>query len=556
MYTDAALADGLTINAPISPMGTEWMEEFTSLMIRRYAGQVEIDVTPDGGLFFAAGGRLYTNVSNALWLFRPATLAQRSEGLSSLTHEVVANIDVGRYRAATRPSWARLWTLRLLPRVLWRMRPSIWNTMSAIVSPERARRAYQRKVDAYEAELARNIDDRLSFSEFRRAYMPAAAVDLLDVTLPPLFAFVIGMARVDALVKDKPDEVKALAEKLKLGFTGNVVIEMGSELFRLAKLVDRADFDDLKRLAGRVERREMRPEFLSAWDTFRSRFGCRGPLEMDVASRRYGDDPGLALRQMSFMIVDEEGFDPVVEQARRVEERREAYEQLMDQFGGRDRRRLRRAYTLIDLFAGTRDTPKYHMVLFNYALRTRALIEGRRLAGEGRLDAAEDIFDLTFRDLEAATSDPSLNLRTIRAERTSFLRKLEAQVRTFPAVIDSRGRILRPPPRTEKPGELSGLAVSQGVARGPVKVLHNPYEKPISKGDVLVAYTTDPGWTPLFVNAAAIVLEVGGMLQHGAVVAREYGKPCVAGIEGVMTRLRDAQMVEVDGTAGVIRLLS
>ena len=129
-------------------------------------------------------------------------------------------------------------------------------------------------------------------------------------------------------------------------------------------------------------------------------------------------------------------------------------------------------------------------------------------------------------------------------------------MRTFPPVIDSRGRILRPPPRTGKPGELSGLAVSQGVARGPVKVLHNPYEKPISKGDVLVAYTTDPGWTPLFVNAAAIVLEVGGMLQHGAVVAREYGKPCVAGIEGVMTKLRDAQKVEVDGTAGVIRLLS
>ncbi len=81
-------------------------------------------------------------------------------------------------------------------------------------------------------------------------------------------------------------------------------------------------------------------------------------------------------------------------------------------------------------------------------------------------------------------------------------------------------------------------------------------EKPVNKGDVLVAYTTDPGWTPLFVNAAAVVLEVGGVLQHGAVVAREYGKPCVAGIDRVMTKLHDGQRVEVDGTAGVIRLLS
>ena len=100
------------------------------------------------------------------------------------------------------------------------------------------------------------------------------------------------------------------------------------------------------------------------------------------------------------------------------------------------------------------------------------------------------------------------------------------------------------------------MAVSPGIVTGPVKLLHNPHEKPVNKGDVLVAYTTDPGWTPLFVNAAAIVLEVGGMLQHGAVVAREYGKPCVAGIDGVMTKLQDAQQVEVDGTTGVIRLLS
>ena len=75
------------------------------------------------------------------------------------------------------------------------------------------------------------------------------------------------------------------------------------------------------------------------------------------------------------------------------------------------------------------------------------------------------------------------------------------------------------------------------------------------KGDVLVAYTTDPGWTPLFVNAAAVVLEVGGILQHGAVIAREYGKPCVVGVDLVVSKLRDGQMVEVDGTAGVIRLL-
>ena len=98
--------------------------------------------------------------------------------------------------------------------------------------------------------------------------------------------------------------------------------------------------------------------------------------------------------------------------------------------------------------------------------------------------------------------------------------------------------------------------MSPGVVTGPVKMLRDPHKKSVNKGDVLVAYTTDPGWTPLFVNAAAVVLEVGGVLQHGAVIAREYGKPCVAGIDRLMTMLHDGQRVEVDGTAGIIRLLS
>ena len=132
---------------------------------------------------------------------------------------------------------------------------------------------------------------------------------------------------------------------------------------------------------------------------------------------------------------------------------------------------------------------------------------------------------------------------------------LKARVTEFPNVIDSRGRILRPPPHEEKAGEISGMGVSPGVAAGRIKVLRNPYENSVKNGDVLVAYTTDPGWTPLFVNAAAVLLEVGGVLQHGAVIAREYGKPCVVGLGGLMTRFHDGQMVEVDGTAGVVRLL-
>jgi pyruvate,water dikinase len=370
--------------------------------------------------------------------------------------------------------------------------------------------------------------------------MPA----LLAGTIPP------GL-----VIRAKSPEAKALADKLTLGATGNVVVEMGISLYRLATLLDTSDFADLDGLAERIEQCRMPAAFLGAWDHFLSSFGWRGPLEMDLASPRYADDPRLALRQMACMVVDDESFDPEAAHQRLVEERRKAYEQLMRRVGPLRRVLLRRVYRLIDLFGGARDTPKHLIVLFNYAIRKRALATGRHLTREGRLDAAEDVFALTFDELKAGSEDDSLDLREAFAERRRFRRKLDAQVTRFPAVIDSRGRILRPPPREDEPGLLRGMPVSPGVVIGPVRILLSPHEERVEKGDVLVAYTTDPGWTPLFVNAAAIVLEVGGALQHGAVVAREYGKPCVVGIDQVAAKLRDGALVEVNGTMGTVRLL-
>jgi pyruvate,water dikinase len=555
LYQDAALADGLTINGPISPMGLAWMEDLMSSMFEHLLGErVPSGQDPETSALLSAGGRLYSNLSVAMWWRNPKTLAQRSELLNSVTSQILSSVDPAKYRTATRPEWMGPRALTYVPGILWRLGPFFGHSLRAFFVPTRTRRAYQAIAEAYEAQMAGGIDYDLPLAEFRRRYVPTSGRHLFDVTLPPLVAFMSAFGIVDRLVGRNSPELKALGEKLKLGFSGNVTVEMGAALFRLAKVLGRSGVDDLQALTARIERREMPDDFLAEWDAFVTRFGCRGPLEMDVASARYADDPPLALHQMSFMSIDDEAFDPEVGHARRARERQEAYQELMGRFGWIKRGVLRHVHKVIDLFAGTRDTPKYHLVLFNYAVRKRVLLEGRRLVDAGRLDADEHVFDLTYGDLEAAAADPTLDLRHVRHERTRFLRTLQ-HVKRFPPIIDSRGRILRPPARTEQPGELSGLAVSEGVVTGPVKVLHTPHEKPIEKGDVLVAYTTDPGWTPLFVNAAAVVLEVGGMLQHGAVVAREYGKPCVAGIDGVMTKLQDSQIVEVDGTAGIIRLI-
>src|SRR3546814_18809723 len=123
---------------------------------------------------------------------------------------------------------------------------------------------------------------------------------------------------------------------------------------------------------------------------------------------------------------------------------------------------LRRVYRLRVLFAGTRDTPKHLNVLFNYAIRKRVLALGQGLVEEGRLDAAEDVFDLHFADLEAAAKEATLDLRKRKAERICFRKMLDAHVTWFPAVIDSRGRLLRPQATESTSGLMSGMPVSPG----------------------------------------------------------------------------------------------
>ncbi|MGY6587292.1 MAG: PEP/pyruvate-binding domain-containing protein [Wenzhouxiangella sp.] len=553
LYADAALSKGLTTNAPLSPMGLDNMKSIFMAVLESWVGPLKRDVAPEDALFFFAGSRMYMNYSNILWLASPKKLARSAAPTDALMAQTLTNIDAKRYRAAKRPAWVSLRLLWLVPRGLWNMRSLFGNLLFALLAPQRAHRAYRRKIDAFECELRAQLDGGLPIDDLRRRYEARMVNEIFGVMMA---AVLVGTVSPALVVRPKSKEMSDLVARLGRGATGNVVIEMGIALYRLAGRLDQSDLDDLDRLAERIEQRKLPAEFMAEWERFLSTYGWRGPMEMDLASPRYADDSGLAIRQMSLMAVDDSGFDPESAHQRCIQERQQAYEALLRRLGPVRRALLRRVYRLTDLFAGTRDTPKHLIVLFNYAIRKRALDEGRRLTAEDRLDAAEDIFALRFADLEAAKQDPTLDLRKLCEERTHFRKRLDAHVKSFPAVIDSRGRILRPPATEATPGLLTGMPVSPGVVTGPVKVLHTPHDKAVEKGDILVAYTTDPGWTPLFVNAAAVVLEVGGVLQHGALVAREFGKPCVVGIDQVVSTLKDGELVEVNGTTGTVRRLS
>ncbi|MFO7682555.1 MAG: PEP-utilizing enzyme, partial [Chloroflexota bacterium] len=274
---------------------------------------------------------------------------------------------------------------------------------------------------------------------------------------------------------------------------------------------------------------------------------------------RYDEQPIQFYNQLRLLAANNDpANNPEAIFARSQAEREAVFAELEAVLGQRSKgkaKTFRKQYGHLVAFGGMRESHKYHFIWVLNLYRKRVLAAAEELVENGRLDTPQQAFDLTIKQLDRALADPSLDLRALAYENTAYLRRL-AHVRELPRIFDSRGKILRPPRRETPDGALAGQPISPGVVRGPVNILHTPDEKPVLPGDILVARATDPGWTPLFANAAAILLEVGGLLQHGSLVAREYGKPCVAGIDNITHLLRDGQMVEVDGLQGTVRLLS
>eukprot|EP00568_Trieres_chinensis_P002868 CAMPEP_0183311368 /NCGR_PEP_ID=MMETSP0160_2-20130417/36546_1 /TAXON_ID=2839 ORGANISM="Odontella Sinensis, Strain Grunow 1884" /NCGR_SAMPLE_ID=MMETSP0160_2 /ASSEMBLY_ACC=CAM_ASM_000250 /LENGTH=255 /DNA_ID=CAMNT_0025475915 /DNA_START=36 /DNA_END=799 /DNA_ORIENTATION=- len=214
-------------------------------------------------------------------------------------------------------------------------------------------------------------------------------------------------------------------------------------------------------------------------------------------------------------------------------------------------KKFEHCYKVLTLLGGYREVHKYLWIMIIYMFRKRVLEEAQSLKKSRQIKSLDEAFSLHLDELEMALKDPFLPIQTMIENNMDFRIKTR-NIQEYPMCFDSRGKIIRPPSHPLGPRELAGRPISPGLVKGRVKVLRRADEKPILPGEILVARATDPGWTPLFVNAGGIILEVGGLLQHGALVAREYGKPCVSGIENVVSLLNDGQIVELDGASGVV----
>jgi pyruvate,water dikinase len=206
-------------------------------------------------------------------------------------------------------------------------------------------------------------------------------------------------------------------------------------------------------------------------------------------------------------------------------------------------------------FIGYREYPKYFIVC-RYSIYKQALLEeAERLVQARVLREREDSFYLTFGELHEVVRTHRVDERLIRRRKAAFR---SYQALTAPRVLTSEGEgIAGAYRRDDLPsGALVGLPVSAGVVEGRARVLLDMAEAELEAGDILVTAHTDPSWTPLFVAIAGLVTEVGGLMTHGSVIAREYGLPAVVGVEHATRLIGDGQRIRLDGTDGYVEILA
>ncbi|HSP56506.1 MAG TPA: PEP-utilizing enzyme [Dehalococcoidia bacterium] len=315
--------------------------------------------------------------------------------------------------------------------------------------------------------------------------------------------------------------------------------------------------DAIAGLEGRPEART----FVEAWTGFLDEFGCRSGM-FEFAAPTWFEEPHVPWSQVrAYMEMTE--YDPRAEQERLAAERKEAITQALAGLAPEKRERLAKAIEAATSVVSILEDHNYYIDQRVGALPRRlALAAGRRLVSMGQLAEAADVFYLRHAELRSALLGQSGVQELAEACKAGMKEwasvPLPEYIGAAPEVVEEGpdrffggGRL-----RSERPGELKGHAASAGVARGPARVLGSLDEAGrLRPGDVLVTRATMPPWTPLFAVASAVVTETGGVLSHSAVTAREYGLPAVLSVENATRLIGDGQLVEVNGSEGVVRIL-
>lgn len=381
-----------------------------------------------------------------------------------------------------------------------------------------------------------------------RDTVDTALVDISKV----IFATGLLMAGVSALSKMKKmfkgsnaeSELAAIGMDLK----GNPTSAMGRLMYNLASSVEFQTLKSADEFSARLKERSLSKEFMDVFDEFIDKHGARTFKEIDIASKRSYDDFENLYERLNEINIEESQINKV------QQKKEEAYTELttIAKEGGFERK-FKKQLAIFNATFGYREYLKYSTVIFISKLRNIVLMIAKEFVKEGRLENTAQVFDLHIDEISKAQKEKSLDLRKLRSANLKPYQDTD-HVKDWPVMIDSRGKIYKPKLEI-KDGDLMGTSIAPGKVTGKAKVLHSPYEKSLNPGEIIVTKSTEPSWTPIFINASGVLMEVGGPLQHGGIIAREYGIPCVSGLVGIMDMVEDGDLLEVDGTSGVVRVL-
>jgi phosphohistidine swiveling domain-containing protein len=363
------------------------------------------------------------------------------------------------------------------------------------------------------------------------------------------------------------DATRAEAAIVLRGLPHNVTTEMDLALWRLARSVQAdADADTAtsvrdtpaEQLAGQFRAGELPMTLQDGVRAFLRRYGHRSVAEIDLGVPRWADDPTYVFGILkNYLRLNDPALSPDAVFVRGAEEAEEMVDALTARAWQRSRARslvvgfaLRRTRQL----AGVRELPKACMVRALAAARAEIAAVGADLASSGRLDSAEDVFLLDLTETHRALDGADLRLLVARRRETHAQ---ELRRRRVPRVLLSDGTQpeASEPFSADRGGRLlRGTPASTGTVTGAARVVLDPAGARLDPGELLVAPSTDPGWTPLFLTAGGLVMEMGGANSHGAVVAREYGIPAVVGVPNATDLVSTGDTITIDGAAGVVTI--
>ncbi|WNG16996.1 phosphoenolpyruvate synthase [Cystobacter fuscus] len=519
-----------------------------------------------------AGSRIFVDATPVL---RHPLLRRRAVGIALHVYE---DLGRGMEMLASQPAFQRgVSSGRATMRGVGRFAlPMVARTLYRLLVADPA--SLRPRVETFSESLLAEMRARLTAAapggeRLREARRVLSELMSRVLALPPnILAGVVakgllGQAIERGLLGGTREELSALER----GLPGNVTTEMDLAVGDLADLVRphpalTAVLRDRPAPEALAAARELEggPAFLAAWRSFLERYGMRGPGEVDLSRPRYKEDPSLLLAAIV-------GGAGPAGASRAAGEHRAHHSALTARAeaagerliaasrrgltGGLRARLARRWVSLARAGMGLREHPKFLLVRVLELVRDAVLEAGTLLVQRGTLATADEVFLFRFEELLAALeAERAPDLRPLAEERRATLRR--DTKRAPPFVMSSEGEIPVLAVREDlPPGALSGTAASAGVVEGRARVVLDPAREVLHAGEILVAPHTDPGWTPLFVHASGLVTEVGGLMTHGSVVAREYGIPAVVSVAGATRRIHTGQRIRVDGTRGLVEVL-